>query len=73
MKKIPWARPDYWGKEKEYVASALDSTWISGGAYLDKLETEFKNILGKKHVLAVSNGTTAIHLAYLGLDIKSRR
>lgn len=70
-KKIPWAKPDYWGNEVKYVTDALNSTWISGGAYLDKLENEFKTILGKKHVFAVSNGTTAIHLAYLGLDIKA--
>jgi perosamine synthetase len=69
-KKIPWAKPDYWGNEIEYVLQALKSTWISGGTFIDQLENEFKQILGKKHVFAVSNGTTAIHLAYLGLDIK---
>lgn len=67
---IPWAKPDYWGNEIEYVNKALQSTWISGGAYVDQLEKEFNSILNKKHVLAVSNGTTAIHLAFLGLDIK---
>ena len=67
---IPWAKPDFWGNEVDYVTKALTSTWISGGVYIDQLENEFKEILGKKHVLAVSNGTTAIHLAYLGLDIK---
>lgn len=70
-KKIPWAKPDYWGNEVTYVVDALNSTWISGGSYIDKLEEEFKRILDKKHVLAVSNGTTALHLAYLGLDIKA--
>lgn len=69
--KIPWAKPDYWGDEIEYVVDALNSTWISGGAYIDKLENEFKKILGKKHAFAVSNGTTAIHLAYLGLGIEA--
>lgn len=71
MKKIPWAKPDYWGNEIKYVTNALESTWISGGSYIDKLEEDFKQILNKKHVLAVSNGTTAIHLAYLGLNIKA--
>ena len=70
-KTIPWAKPDYWGNEIKYVNEALVSTWISGGAFIDKLENEFKAILGKKHVFAVSNGTTALHLAYLGLDIKA--
>ena len=69
-KKIAWAKPDFWGNEIRYVTEALESTWISGGEYLDKLESNFKTSLRKKHVLAVSNGTTAIHLAYLGLGLK---
>lgn len=68
---IPWAKPDFWGNEIDYVTKALNSSWISGGAYVEQLEKEFKVILGKKHVFAVSNGTTAIHLAYLGLGIKA--
>jgi perosamine synthetase len=71
MKKIPWAKPDYWGNEIQYVVEALNSTWISAGSFIDRFENEFKQIFGKKHVFAVSNGTTAIHLAYLGLDIKA--
>lgn len=70
MDKITWAKPDYWGNEIEYVNKALASSWISGGEYIDRLENDFKAHLNKKHILAVSNGTTAIHLAYLGLDIK---
>ena len=69
-KYIHWAKPDFWGNEIRYATDALRSTWISGGAYIDKLENSFKERLSKKHVLAVSNGTTAIHLAYLGLGLK---
>ena len=69
-KMIPWTKPDFWGDEIKYVTDALESTWISGGRYLDKLENDFKKCFQKKHVLAVSNGTTAIHLAYLGLELK---
>ncbi|OGB20920.1 MAG: hypothetical protein A3I66_20190 [Burkholderiales bacterium RIFCSPLOWO2_02_FULL_57_36] len=67
---IPWAKPDFWGAEKQYVNEALTSTWISGGPFVDRLESDFKSLCGSKHALAVSNGTTAIHLAYLGLDIR---
>jgi len=67
---IPWAKPNFWGNEIQYVTEALQSNWISGGQYLEKLESEFSSILNTKHVLAVSNGTTAIHLAYLGLELK---
>ena len=69
--KIPWTKPEFWGNEIKYVTNALESTWISGGEYVDRLEKNFKDTLNKKHVLAVSNGTTAIHLAYLGLGLKA--
>jgi perosamine synthetase len=68
--KIQWIKPNFWGNEVKYVTEALESTWISGGAYLDRLESDFSKLLEKKHVLAVSNGTTAIHLAFLGLGLK---
>lgn len=67
---IPWASPNYWGKEKEYVNDALDSLWISGGRYLEKLENGFSSLLNKKYSITTSNGTTSLHLIYLGLDLK---
>jgi perosamine synthetase len=69
-KPIPWAQPIFWGKELRYVTDAVQSTWISGGRYLEKLENDFQKILRLKYPLAVSSGTTAIHLAYLGLGLK---
>lgn len=66
---IPWAKPNYWGHEEEYVLDALRSTWISGGPYVDRFESEVCEFSGAKEALAVSNGTTAIHLAYLGLGL----
>jgi perosamine synthetase len=69
--KIPWAQPDYWGKEQDYVQQALASSWISGGPFLDRLEREFAAFVDVPHAQAVANGTAAIHLAYLGLGIQS--
>ena len=67
---IPWARPNFWGNEKEYAIDALESLWISGGAYVEKLERALTDILNKPYVLTTSNGTTALHLAYLALGIQ---
>lgn len=67
--KIPYAVPYFNEKETEYVIDALNSTWISGGKYVDNLENSLAEIHNVDKVLVVSNGTTAIHLAYLGLDI----
>lgn len=68
--KIPYAVPYFNNKETEYVVDALNSTWISGGKYVDDLEDKLAKIHDVNKVLVVSNGTTAIHLAYLGLAIK---
>src|SRR6185503_13457403 len=68
---IPWAKPEFFGNEIKYVNEALESTWISGGRFVHEFETKLTGLLGKKHTLAVANGTTAIHLAYLGLELKA--
>ena len=67
---IPWAKPIFWGKEKEYVNKALDSTWISGGSFVNRLEDEVSDYFNCRHALSASNGTTAIHMAYLSVDLK---
>lgn len=67
---IPWAKPIFWGKEKEYVNDALSSTWISGGPYVAKLESEFAKAIGSKSALVTANGTAALALALLGIGIK---
>ena len=66
---IPWAKAEFWGREHEYVQDAISSTWISGGPYVSRLESQFSGYLGGIECLAVSNGTTALHLAYLGIGL----
>lgn len=68
---IPWARPDFWGKEFEYVHQAMESTWISGGEFVDSLERDIAKWSGVRHALAVNNGTAAIQLAYIAVGLKS--
>jgi perosamine synthetase len=67
--KIPWARPMFVGSEKAYVMEALDSTWISGGAYVERFEEEFAKTIKAPYVITTSSGTTALYLAILGLGI----
>jgi perosamine synthetase len=67
---IPWFEPQFWGHEKEYVLDALDSLWLSGGSYLEKLSCSFEELLKVKHVLLTSNGTTSLNLAYLAMGLK---
>ena len=67
--RIPWASPHFWGNEEQYVVDALKSSWISGGAYVDRLEQDFAQFCDVSYAVAASNGTTALHMAYLALDI----
>ncbi len=69
--KIPWAKPNFWGNEIKYVNNALESKWISGGPYIEKLEENFSQIMNIKYALTTSSGTASIHLAYLSLGLNS--
>ena len=69
-KRIPWAQPILYGMEATYVAKALESTWISGGPYVEELEKRIAEFQEVPFALAVNNGTSAIHLAYLGIGLQ---
>jgi len=66
---IPWAQPYLIGNEKKFVLDALESTWISGGSYVDRFEEEFSKYIGTRYGVSVSNGTTALHTALLAAGI----
>jgi perosamine synthetase len=68
-KMIPWGKPTLVGKEKVYVLDALDSTWLSGGAYVERIETDFPRRCGARYGVSACNGTMAIHLALAALGV----
>jgi perosamine synthetase len=69
MIRIPWAKPHFGGREREYLTQALDSTWISGGPFVERFEAEFISRHSALFGLTTSNGTTALHVALLGLGV----
>lgn len=70
MEFIPVYKPDLSGNEKKYLIDCLESTWISSkGEYIEKFEKEFKSFTKAEFCTSVSNGTVAIHLALLALNI----
>lgn len=71
MIMIPVAEPLIGEKEKEYVRDCMESGWISSmGKYVPKFEEEFSRFCNTKYGISTCNGTTALHLALLVLDIK---
>ena len=68
--RIQVARPDMSRKEFRTVLDAFLSSWISSrGPYVEKFEQEFRAFVGAQHGIAVSNGTVALHLALLALNV----
>lgn len=67
---IQVARPKLDGRELEYVTECITSGWISSaGQYVDRFEKAFAASVGVRHAVTCSNGTVALHLALLALNI----
>lgn len=70
-RKVALAIPDLHGNEEEYVSQAIRSSWISStGEYINRFESEFSKRADTSHTLGVCNGTVALHLALLALDVR---
>ncbi|HSW69966.1 MAG TPA: DegT/DnrJ/EryC1/StrS aminotransferase family protein [Gammaproteobacteria bacterium] len=69
--QIPVYQPYFHGNEKLYVNECLDSTWISSkGKFITEFEEKFAQYIGAPYATSVCNGTVALHLALLALDIQ---
>ena len=68
---LPISKPFIGAREKELVLDALDSGWVSSiGKYIDEFEANFAHYCGTEYALAVSNGTTGLHLALATLGLE---
>ena len=67
---IPVNEPLLDGNEKKYLAECIDTGWISSeGPFVKRFEEEFAARAGRKHGIAVTNGTAAIDAAVEALGI----
>jgi perosamine synthetase len=70
--KYPVYQPSLNGNELKYVTDCIESTWISSkGKYIADFEKQFANYLEANYATSVCNGTVALHLALLVLDLKA--
>jgi len=61
---IPLHEPDFSGSEWAYVKECLDTGWVSSvGKFVDRFEQQLADFTGAKYVVAVVNGTAALHVA----------
>ena len=67
---IPVNEPLMAGREAEYVLDCIKTGWISSsGHYIERFEQEWAAYCGRKHGVAVSNGTVALELAVSALNL----
>jgi perosamine synthetase len=64
---IPLARPDLGPREEELVLQVLRSGRLSLGPMLERFERDFAAWVGTDDAVAVSSGTTALHLGVRAL------
>ena len=51
------------GNERTYLLDCLSRNWITQGYYVKQFEESFAEWSGRKHAIACSSGTAALHLA----------
>lgn len=66
---IPIAKPFLGREEARAAGRAVLSGWVSQGPEVATFEAEFAAYTGAGHACAVSNCTTALHLALLGVGV----
>jgi len=67
---IPVNEPLLDGNEKKYLQECIETGWISSeGPFVERFETGLANRVGRKHGIAVANGSAALDIAVAALQI----
>ena len=70
-RSISLAHPVFKGNEKAYVNECMETEWISSiGRFILLFEQAFAQFCGVSHAVSCNNGTSALHLALLGLGVE---
>jgi len=71
MKPIPYGRQNITEEDIQAVAEVLRSDFLTQGPKIDEFEKKFAEYIGCKYAVAVANGTAALHLCTLALDVNA--
>lgn len=69
-KAIPYGRQNITQEDINVVIEALQSDYLTQGPKILEFEKAFAQYVGSTYAVAVSNGTAALHLCALALDVK---
>jgi UDP-4-amino-4,6-dideoxy-N-acetyl-beta-L-altrosamine transaminase len=67
---LPYGRQTIEDDDIEAVAQALRADFLTTGPTVERFETAFAETVGARHAVACANGTAALHLAMLALDVQ---
>jgi UDP-4-amino-4,6-dideoxy-N-acetyl-beta-L-altrosamine transaminase len=70
MKPIPYGRQYISEEDIKAVIETLQSDYLTQGPKIAEFEKAFADYVGSKYAVAVSNGTAALHLCAMAMDVK---
>lgn len=71
MKPIPYGRQHITEEDIREVITTLNSDYLTQGPKIAEFEEAFAAYTGAKYAVALSNGTAALHLCALALNVKA--
>jgi len=70
-KAIPYGKQNITASDIEAVVEALGHDFLTQGPAVEAFENGFAEYVGSKYAVACANGTAALHLCTLALDVKA--
>ncbi len=67
---IPYGKQHITAEDIKAVVETLTSDFLTQGPKINEFEQRFANYIGAKYAVAVSNGTAALHLCALALNVQ---
>lgn len=70
LKPIPYGRQNITEEDIQAVVETLKSDYLTQGPRIKEFEENFARYIGCKYAVAVSNGTAALHISALAMNVK---
>jgi len=69
-RSIPYGHQDITESDIQAVVETLKSEYLTQGPKIKEFEDDFAKYIGCKYAVAVSNGTAALHISAMALNVK---